>query len=129
MRLESSGFHLVCDPARTVTPGELAGKRLHAVAGIGNPQRFFDHLSRLGLRFVPHVFPDHHRYVAPELAFVDADALLMTEKDAVKCAGFAPPDAWVLRVDAQVSPAAPSAAGPNGLLELVLEKLDGRTPA
>ncbi len=76
---------------------KLQGLRLHAVAGIGHPRRFFDHLAALGLRFEAHPFPDHHRYTAADLAFADADALLMTEKDAVKCAGLALPETWVLR--------------------------------
>ncbi len=77
---------------------ELAGLRLHAVAGIGEPQRFFDHLTGLGLDFEAHAFPDHHRYVAADLAF-DGDAILTTEKDAVKFGLLAALPVWVLPVD------------------------------
>ena len=87
---------------------------LHAIAGIGNPQRFFAHLEALGLQFEAHAFPDHHRYVAADLAFPDADAILMTEKDAVKCAAFAAETHWALRVDAMPE---------SELGELVLRKL------
>jgi tetraacyldisaccharide 4'-kinase len=129
MHLGGGRFYRLGAPQVTCGPEELRGKALHAMAGIGNPQRFFDHLAKLGLRFVPHPFPDHHRYTAADLAFATADGLLMTEKDAVKCEAFAPPDAWVVPVDAHVASAPAASADANGLLELVLEKLDGRTPA
>jgi tetraacyldisaccharide 4'-kinase len=81
----------------------LAGRRVHAVAGIGNPGRFFDLLRRAGLEPVAHAFPDHHAYVASELEFADALPVLMTEKDAVKCQAFARTDRWYLPVDAEFS--------------------------
>ncbi|BCB26289.1 tetraacyldisaccharide 4'-kinase [Sulfurimicrobium lacus] len=83
---------------------ELADKKLHAVAGIGNPQRFFAHLQGLGLTFERHPFPDHHAYRAEDLAWPDADAIMMTEKDAVKCAAFADERYWVLPVRAELDP-------------------------
>ena len=55
------------------------------MAGIANPARFFDTLRGLGLDFVAHAFPDPHRYRATDLAWPGARAILMTEKDAVKC--------------------------------------------
>lgn len=67
----------------------LGGARVHAVAGIGNPRRFFDQLRSLGLDPVEHAFPDHHRFKARDLAFEDARPVVMTEKDAVRCAGLA----------------------------------------
>lgn len=101
------------------SPPEFAGKRLHAVAGIGEPQRFFDHLSALGLRFESHPFPDHHGYMAADLAF-DGDAILTTEKDAVKFGALATLPVWVLPVTATVMP---------DLAQFVLERIDGRSPA
>ncbi len=74
----------------------------HAVAGIGNPQRFFNTCRSLGYRFTEHVFPDHHAFVADDLNF-DADRVLMTEKDAVKCYDFADSRLWYLPVDATLS--------------------------
>lgn len=94
-------------------------KRLHAVAGIGEPQRFFDHLTALGLRFEAHPFPDHHAYTADNLAF-DGDAILTTEKDAVKFGALATLPVWVLPVTATVTP---------DLAQFVLEKIDGCPPA
>lgn len=101
------------------SPPEFAGRRLHAVAGIGEPQRFFDHLTSLGLRFEPHPFPDHHAYTADDLAF-DGDAILTTDKDAVKFGALARLPVWVLPVTATVMP---------DLAQFVLEKIDGRPSA
>ncbi len=70
----------------------FAGRPLHAVAGIADPERFFDALRAAGLEIVPHPFPDHHAYAPGDLAFGDGLPLLMTEKDAVKCAAFAAPN-------------------------------------
>jgi len=128
MKLLGSVFHRLDRRADTCGVAQLRGKRLHAIAGIGNPQRFFDHLSRLGLDFIAHPFADHHRFRAADLAFPDGDALLMTEKDAVKCTGLGLPEAWVLRVDAQLSADLSSRHAPD-LVDLVLERLDGRTSA
>jgi tetraacyldisaccharide 4'-kinase len=103
MRLAGQQFYRLDDPRSTCGVGDLAGLALHAVAGIGEPQRFFDHLAQLGLHFESHRFPDHHRYAADDLKF-SGDALLMTEKDALKCAGFSTLPIWVLPVDAVVEP-------------------------
>jgi tetraacyldisaccharide 4'-kinase len=77
------------------------------VAGIGEPARFFRHLSALGLEVVPHPFPDHHPYTAADLAFDDALPVVMTEKDAVKCEPIvaAEPRFWMLPVRAELDPA------------------------
>jgi tetraacyldisaccharide 4'-kinase len=76
------------------------GSTLHAVAGIGNPGRFFAALSAQGLDIIPHPFPDHHPFVPQELAFADGLAVLMTEKDAVKCRTFARQGLWYVPVTA-----------------------------
>ena len=78
----------------------FSGQRVHAVAGIGNPRRFFATLESAGLMIIPHRFPDHHRYVPRDLDFGDALPVIMTEKDAVKCRSFAPGDCWCLPVSA-----------------------------
>jgi tetraacyldisaccharide 4'-kinase len=82
----------------------LAGKRVHAMAGIGNPQRFFDQLCVAGLTVIAHPYPDHHRYRALELQFNDGLPVLMTEKDAVKCRAFAADNRWYLPVAAEFAP-------------------------
>lgn len=81
------------------------GQALHAVAGIGNPQRFFKTLEGLHWRPVAHAFADHAPYSAEMLSFTPALPVLMTEKDAVKCRAFAADDWWYLAVDAVPSPA------------------------
>ena len=80
----------------------LAGERVHAVAGIGNPERFFAMLEQAGLVVERHAFADHHAFVAEDLRFAGAGRVLMTEKDAVKCSGFAPPGAMFLPVTASL---------------------------
>jgi tetraacyldisaccharide 4'-kinase len=76
---------------------------VHAVAGIGNPARFFAELRAQGLNLIEHAFPDHHPFRAQDLAFGDARPVLMTEKDAVKCAPFATAQLWYVPVEARFS--------------------------
>lgn len=81
------------------------GKRIHALAGIGNPQRFFSHLAALGMEpNTTQPFPDHHDYRADDFSGVEAAIILMTEKDAVKCAAFADERMWFMQVDAVLPP-------------------------
>ena len=80
----------------------FAGKRVHAVAGIGHPQRFFEALRVFGIDVIAHQFPDHHRYVAVDLEFGDGLPVLMTEKDAVKCRTFARAHWWMVPVRAEL---------------------------
>ena len=94
------------------------GMRIHALAGTGNPQRFFSHLERLGLRLAKtQPFPDHHNYQERDMPDADAAIILMTEKDAVKCGAFADERMWFMRVDALL---------PNDFIDLVLKKLAAR---
>lgn len=104
MVLEGAVFHRLDAPDVRADAATLAGLRLHAVAGIGEPARFFDHLRALGLQCVPHPFPDHHVYSRQDLAFDDCDAVLLTEKDAVKCHGLSDTPVWVLPVEARIEP-------------------------
>jgi len=85
---------------------DFRGQRVHAVAGIGRPQRFFDRLGEGGLDVVEHAFPDHHVYIPEDLAFAPGEPKILTAKDAVKCAAFAPPETWVLPVRATIDAAA-----------------------
>ena len=89
----------------TLALTSLAGRRAHAVAGIGHPERFFARLAAAGVQVIAHPFPDHHRYRAHELDFGDALPLLMTEKDAVKCRGFETANRWFLPVEASFAEA------------------------
>jgi tetraacyldisaccharide 4'-kinase len=85
---------------RTRPIAALAGSAVHAVAGIGNPERFFALLRDQGCEVTAHAFPDHHPYQPADLAFGDARQIVMTEKDAVKCRAFATDRMWYLPVTA-----------------------------
>jgi len=121
MALQAGRFYRLGDPQQTCSAASLQTRgRLCALAGIGHPERFFRTLEDLGLDCETRAFPDHHRYSANDLAFAADGILLMTEKDAVKCAGLTAGEAWVLPVEAELPPA---------LIELILEKLRGRQAA
>lgn len=81
----------------------LRGRRVHAVAGIGGPERFFATLRRLGAEVIPHAFPDHHAYGPGDLRFTEEGSLVTTEKDAVKLAELGI-EGWALRVSARLDP-------------------------
>jgi tetraacyldisaccharide 4'-kinase len=83
----------------------FAGQTVHAVAGIGDPKRFFIDLARFGMKPVPHPFPDHHPFVEGDLDFGDAAPVVMTEKDAVKCKRIGQAHFWVFPVSASLDPA------------------------
>ena len=84
---------------------EFSGRTVHAVAGVGNPGRFFRMLRRAGVDIIEHAFPDHHAYVKADLDFGDDAPILMTEKDAVKCETFLDSDIWYLPIIVQASAA------------------------
>lgn len=73
---------------------------VHALAAIGNPERFFDLLRSAGLDIDCRVFRDHHPFVAGDLQYDDEYPVLMTEKDAVKCAGIGNSHHWFVPVEA-----------------------------
>ncbi len=100
-------MRLVPGDARPVSGGaslrslaNFRGTGVHAVAAIGNPQRFFDMLRDAGLTLYEHPMPDHHAFKPGDLNFGDSLPVLMTEKDAVKCAPFADERCWYVPVTA-----------------------------
>lgn len=110
-----------------VKPRPLAsfrGVRVHAVAGTGNPARFFHELRARGLEVTEHAFPDHHPLTVADLAFGDQLPVLMTEKDAVKCAFRSDPRLWYVPVEAEFA-----AEDAHALLECVLGKIRSIAPA
>ncbi len=109
---------------REAPAAEFAGVRIHAVAGIGDPARFFAQLQGLGLDIIEHAFPDHYRYRESDVDFGDGLPVIMTEKDAVKCRRFARPNQWYLPVDAKL----PAQFG-RRLLTLLGERTDGQETA
>jgi tetraacyldisaccharide 4'-kinase len=108
MTLEGDTLHRMTDSGDRRPASAFAGQRMHAVAGIGDPNRFFLHLVRLGLKPLPHPFPDHHPFTARDLESAAASdpslPIVMTEKDAVKLRHAARPDWWVLPVTARLDP-------------------------
>jgi len=104
MRLVGDLLYNLRNPLLKARPEVFAGQTVWAMAGIGNPQRFFDHLRRLGLRIVPRAFADHHPFTLADLAQAGEAPIVMTEKDAVKCAAFAGDNVWVLPVVAELDP-------------------------
>ena len=105
MKLEGDVLHSMADASRREVAAAFAGKRAHAVAGIGDPNRFFLHLARFGIKPIPHPFPDHHPFRPEELDFGDDLPVLLTEKDAVKLRHAPRPNWWVLPVTAKLDPA------------------------
>jgi tetraacyldisaccharide 4'-kinase len=116
MRLEPQALRRVDAPGIEAAVSTLAGVRVHAIAGIADPSRFFAQLARLGMYVTAHPRPDHHRFAPSDLRFEDEAPVVMTEKDAVKCASFADERCWYLPVSAVVDPA---------FVARVVEKLRG----
>jgi tetraacyldisaccharide 4'-kinase len=105
MTLEGDSVHRMTDASERRPARFFEGQKVHAVAGIGDPNRFFLHLTRLGFQLAPHPFPDHYRFTAKDLEFGDDAPVVMTEKDAVKLRRAARPNWWVLPVTAQLDAA------------------------
>ena len=76
---------------------------VHAVAGIGNPARFFNQLVNSGINIIEHAYSDHHKYTQHDFSGWHTDCIIMTEKDAVKCRHLSLPDAWIVIVNAELS--------------------------
>ena len=96
------GDVVALDDGRVQALASFGGQRIHAVAAIGNPRRFFDSLRAAGIEVIEHAFADHHGFVPAELDFTDGLPLLMTDKDAVKCRRFAQPHWWRVPVRAEL---------------------------
>lgn len=99
MDLAETGYRAV-EGGALKSLDQFRGRQVHAVAGIGNPHRFFAHLRKLGAQPIEHPFPDHYKYREADLRFGDDLPVIMTEKDAVKCRSFSGP-LWYLAVEAK----------------------------
>ncbi len=99
MRLEANNALALSD-GEVKALNEFAGVAVHAVAGIGNPERFFNMLRAHGIQVTGHPLPDHARLQADDITFPDHRPVLMTEKDAVKCREWAGPLHWYVPVTA-----------------------------
>ncbi len=105
MKLEADKIRSVLNYEIVHSFDEFVGQQVHALAGIGNPQRFFHLLRSRGLDVIEHPFPDHYRFEPHDLSFGDDLPILMTEKDAVKCRRFANQQMWYVPVEAHLSEA------------------------
>jgi tetraacyldisaccharide 4'-kinase len=119
MRLDGATFYALREPGQNVAADHFERLSVRAIAAIGNPQRFFNRLHELGISFTARAFPDHHAYTVADCAFGAKTAVIMTEKDAVKCERLAGEHDswWALRVDATID---------DRLGELIVHKI-GKT--
>ncbi len=120
MRLEATGAVAV-DGHGAVPLQDFAGKIVHAIAGIGNPERFFNMLRAYGIEVLGSPLPDHARIRSEDIMFADERPVLMTEKDAVKCAGLTDRRHWYVPVNAQFD-----GVESTTLLGIVMERLAKR---
>jgi tetraacyldisaccharide 4'-kinase len=124
MQLAGRFAERLAHPGERVSLAELKGWRIVAAAGIGNPGRFFAMLDDAGLAFTAMPLPDHHDFLDAPFDGVDADVILITEKDAVKCGQLEnlkhDPRLWVVPVTAHIDAA---------LAEQIVEKCRGRSTA
>lgn len=118
MRLIPEAARNLLDPREWRALEHFRGQRVHAVAGIGHPARFFATLRAAGIEPIEHPFPDHHAFVAADLDFGDGLSVLMTAKDAVKCRAFAQASWFELPVVVHLQP-----DGGESLVDLVVSRL------
>jgi tetraacyldisaccharide 4'-kinase len=102
MTLEPVVFYNLKNPQITKKIDEFKNQTVHAFAGIGNPNRFFQTLRQLGLNVIEHAFPDHYVF-QPADFLLKNEIIIMTEKDAVKCDKIANENCWCLKIEAKLS--------------------------
>jgi tetraacyldisaccharide 4'-kinase len=117
MRLKPNKLYNIANPVLTKTLSEFKDKTVHAIAGIGNPQRFFNILHDNNIKVIEHPFPDHYIYRSQDVMFDDELPVLMTEKDAVKCEQFANQKHWCVPISTELD---------NQFMETFLSKLKSR---
>jgi len=120
LKVEGDKAINILDESQQVALDTFNTGRCHALAGLGNPSRFFSHLKKFGLVFDAHIFPDHFKYTQEDISFSDDQPVLMTEKDAVKCTTIAAPEHWYVPIKALM----PEKFGLS-LLALIKEKTNG----
>lgn len=119
MRVRARGVESLAREGVSRALGDFAPGPVHALCGIGSPQRFFDTLEQAGIRLIRHAFPDHYDFRAVDIVFDDELPVLMTEKDAIKCRRFADPRHWYVPVQAEL---------PEAFAEQLLALLGARAP-
>tara|TARA_R110002072_G_scaffold155883_3_gene306313 strand:- start:4425 stop:5429 length:1005 start_codon:yes stop_codon:yes gene_type:complete len=88
------------EPEQTIPISSLSGQSVHAISGIGNPDRYYSYLRNNKLHIINHEFPDHYPFTKNDVNFDDGLPVVMTEKDAVKCEAFATKNHWYLPISA-----------------------------
>jgi len=116
MQLHQGAAINLVDSTSTQVLEQFERQTVHAVAGIGNPSRFFNQLRQQGIVVIEHSFADHHAFTEHDLQFNDDKPILMTEKDAVKCQSFANRNMWFIPIEANIQ---------GKLLDQLLIKLAG----
>jgi len=102
LKVEGDEAVKIIDESEKVPLSSFQSEPCHALAGLGNPSRFFKHLKKFGLTFQSHIFPDHFSYAKKDICFEDNKIVLMTEKDAVKCTTIANEQHWYVPIKAQL---------------------------
>ncbi|MCF6767697.1 tetraacyldisaccharide 4'-kinase [Thiotrichales bacterium 19S11-10] len=102
MTLKPSGL-INLKTKKSYSPDYLSRQTIYAVAGIGNPSRFFYSLTNLGYQIIEKPFPDHYQYKIHDFAFKDDFPIIMTYKDAIKCESFDLDNLWYLSVKVEIS--------------------------
>jgi tetraacyldisaccharide 4'-kinase len=103
MKLKSAAPRNLRDDSRSCQLDEFRQRKVHAVAGIGNPERFFQSLRQVLSHVETHAFPDHYRFRRQDIVFDDDAPVLMTAKDAVKCRRYATGNEWYVPVKAEMT--------------------------
>src|SRR5436190_5177286 len=93
----------------------ILNRKVHAVAGIGNPSQFFKTLRNLNLTIIEHPFPDHYHFKPRDFNFGDDAIVIMTEKDAIKCVGFVDTRLWCLKTKTDLD---------NNFLNTILSRIN-----
>lgn len=103
MVLQGDVLFSVLTPHEKKSLTSLHGQTVHAIAGIGNPERFFSSLRKYNIQVIEHIFPDHYLYKRDDIYFTDNLPIVMTEKDAVKCVTLGDRRHWYLPVNAHLN--------------------------
>jgi tetraacyldisaccharide 4'-kinase len=103
MTLKPSQFISIKNPQLKIDYEKFPYKKIHAVAAIGHPERFFLSLEKFGFEIIRHIFPDHYLFQRKDLEFQQTYPIIMTEKDAVKCYDFADERFWYVHANVELS--------------------------
>lgn len=102
--LKVGSIYNLLNESHVISKDEIKQYKVHAVAAIGHPDRFFNSLRQLGISFTEHIFPDHYQFKSSDFNFCASDEMIiMTQKDAIKCREFGQINYWVLPVRCEIN--------------------------